>query len=106
MREILPHAELSYSLLAIQLFYITSRVKFPFQNTLRLRQDGRHFADDIFRCIFVNENVRILLKISLKFVPKDRINNIPALAQIRTWHRPGDKSLSEPLPTHICATRH
>ena len=25
-------------------------------NTLRPRQKGRHFADDIFKCIFVNEN--------------------------------------------------
>ena len=46
------------------------------------------------------------IKISLKFVPKDRINNIPALVQIMAWRRPGDKPLSEPmmvsLPTHIC----
>ena len=26
-------------------------------NTLRLRQDGRHFPDDILKCIFLNENV-------------------------------------------------
>ena len=25
-------------------------------NTLRPRQNGRHFADDIFTCIFLNEN--------------------------------------------------
>ena len=78
-------------------------------NTLRSRQNGRHFADDTFKRIFLNENVRILLKISLKFVPKVRINNIPALVQIMAWRRPGDKPLSEPmlvrLPTHICVTR-
>ena len=51
-------------------------------NTLWLRQNGRHFADDIFKCIFLNENVWILIKISLNFVPKDPINNIPALVQI------------------------
>ena len=28
-----------------------------FINTLRPRQDGRHFPDDIFKCIFLNENV-------------------------------------------------
>ena len=38
-------------------------------NTLRPRQNGRHFADDIFECIFLNENVCIPIKISLKFVP-------------------------------------
>ena len=31
-------------------------------------QNGRHFADDIFRCIFVNGMFCILIKISLKFV--------------------------------------
>ena len=78
-------------------------------NTLRPRQNGRHFADDIFKCIFLNENVRISIKISLKFVLKDPINNIPALVQIIAWCRPGDKPLSEPmmvsLLTHICVTR-
>ena len=50
-----------------------------FVNTLRPRQDGRHFADDTFKRIFLNENVRISIKISLKFVAKGPINNIPAL---------------------------
>ena len=36
----------------------------------------------IFKCIFLNENVLILIKISLKFVPKGPINSIPALVQI------------------------
>ena len=80
-------------------------------NTLRPRQNGRHFADDIFKYIFLNENVWIPIKISLKFVPKGRMNNIPALVQMMAWRRPGDKPLSEPmmvsLPTHtcICVTR-
>ena len=38
-------------------------------NTLRPRQNGRHFADVIFKCIFLNENLLISIKISLKFVP-------------------------------------
>ena len=42
-------------------------------------QNGRHFPDDIFKCISLNENVWIPIKISLKFVPKVRIKNIPAL---------------------------
>ena len=42
-------------------------------------QNGRHFADDIFRCIFVNEIFFILIKISLKFVPKGPIDDNPAL---------------------------
>ena len=46
---------------------------------------------------FWNENVRISIKISLKFVPKGPINNIPALVQKMAWCRPGDKPLSEPM---------
>ena len=78
-------------------------------NTLRPRENGRHFADRIFKCIFLNGNVWIPITISLKFVPKGPINNIPALVQIMAWRRPGDKPLSEPmmvsLLTHICVTR-
>ena len=75
-------------------------------NTLRPRQNGRHFTDDTVKCIFLNENVRISIKIFLKFVPKGPINNIPALVQIMPWHWSGDMLLSEPmmvnLLTHIC----
>ena len=78
-------------------------------NTLRPRQNGRHFADDSFKRIFLNENVWFSIKISLKFVPRGLINNIPALFQIMAWRRPGDKPLSETmlarLLTHICVTR-
>ena len=49
---------------------------------LRPRQNGHHFADDIFKCISLNENVWIPIKILLKFVPKSPINNIPSLVQI------------------------
>ena len=77
-------------------------------NTLRPRQNGGHFADDTFNRIFVNEIVRIAIELSLKFVPKGLINNIPALVQIMAWRRPGDKPLSEPvivsLLTHKCVT--
>ena len=78
-------------------------------NTLRPRQNRRHFADDVFKCIFLNENVWIWINIWLKFIPKGPINLIPAFVQIMAWRRPGDKPLSEPmmisLPTHICVTR-
>ena len=76
-------------------------------NTLRPRQNGGHFPD-IFKCIFVNRNIWISIKISLKIVTKVLINNIPALVQIMALCRPGDKPLSEPmlvsLLTHICVT--
>ena len=93
-------------------FYLTSvtigksRVA-RFFNSLRPRQNGRHFADDTFKRFFRNENVWIT--VSLKAVPNGPINNIPALVQIMAWRRPGDKPLSESmmvrLPTHICVTR-
>ena len=39
-------------------------------NTLRPRQNGRHFTAAIFKWIFFDENVYISFKIALKFVPK------------------------------------
>ena len=78
-------------------------------NTLRPRQNGRLFADDIFKRILLNETIRISTQNSLKFIPKGLINNNPALVQIMAWRRPGDKPLFEPimvtLLTHICVTR-
>ena len=75
-------------------------------NILRPRQNCPHFADDIFKCIFLNE---FSFKISLKFVPKVQNENIPTLFQIMTWHCPGNKPLSEPMTgnllTHIFITR-
>ena len=78
-------------------------------NTLRPRQNDRRFADDTFKRIFFNENARISIKISLKFVPKGPINNNTALVQIMDWRRSGDKPLSEPMMVsflmHICITQ-
>ena len=77
--------------------------------TLRPRQNCQHLGDVIFKCIFLNENIRISLKISLKFISKGRINNILALVQMMAWRRPGHKPLSETmmlrLPTYMCVTR-
>ena len=63
-------------------------------------------ADDISKCIF-NENDRIPIRISLKFIP---IDNKPALVQVIAWRRIGDKQLPEPTMTqftgaYISATR-
>ena len=66
----------------------------PIINTLKPGQNGRHFADDVFQCIFVNENIWISLM--FQFPTSQR--------------RSGDKPSSEPmisiLLTHICVTRH
>ena len=72
-------------------------------------QNGRHFADDIFRCIFVNEKLCILIQISLKFVPMGPADNDPALVKRMAWRRIGDKPLFEPMLfsslTDICVTQ-
>ena len=82
-------------------------MEFPicYFNTLRPRRNWQHFAEDILKRIFFDENVWIVIKIQLKFVPEGPINNIPGLVQIMAWRRSGDKPLSETmmvsLPTHI-----
>ena len=62
-----------------------------------LHLNGRHFPDDIFKCIFMNEKFCILIRISLKFVAKGPINNIPALVQKTAWRWSGDKPLFGPM---------
>ena len=44
-----------------------------------------------FKCIFMNEDVWISIKIQHKFVSKGVINDIPALIQTMVWRRPGNK---------------
>ena len=58
-------------------------------------------ADDIFKRIFVNENIRSLIQISLKFVPKSLINNKSALVKVMAWRRTGDKPLPEAMMTQF-----
>ena len=66
---------------------------------------SRHFQMHFPEWKYMN----ISIDISLNFVPKGPINNIPALVQIMAWRLPGDKPSSEPmivsLSTHICVTR-
>ena len=72
-------------------------------------QNGRHFPNDIFKCIFPNENVWISTKISLKIVPYLPTDNKTALVQIMAWLPTGDSPLSETVMafslTHISITR-
>ena len=66
-------------------------------NTLRPRQNGRQYADDIFKCIFLYINCCILIEISLKFVPYAPTNNNPAFVQIMDWYSTCKKPLYEPM---------
>ena len=60
-----------------------------------------YMADDIFKCIVMNEKFCISIWISLKFVPRDPINNRPALVQVMAWCRTDDKPLPEPMLTQF-----
>ena len=61
---------------------------------------GHHFAEELFKCFILILNL-IWIKISMAFVPKTPINNIPALV--------GTTPISEPIMlrimTHISVTR-
>ena len=60
-----------------------------------------NLADDISKCIFLKENDRIPIQVSLKFVPSSPIDSTPALVQLMVWHRTGDKPLPEPMMTQF-----
>ena len=59
------------------------------------------FADEIFKSICLNENVRISIQISLKFVPTGSKDNKSALAQVMAWRRTGHKPLPEQMLTQF-----
>ena len=85
------------------------QIEFCFINILRLRQNGRHFADGAFKRNFLNEIVRIsklkffffFFEISLKFVPKGPIKNMSALVQIIAWSRQGDEPIADPMVVRL-----
>ena len=72
-------------------------------NTLRPIQNSRHFADNTYKRIFLNETARISIKISLKFVSKGPVNDNSALVRILAGRRPSDKSMSEPMMVRLYA---
>ena len=54
-------------------------------------------ADDIFKCLLLNENNRIMIHILLKFVLRSPIDNKPAFVQVMAQCRTGNKPLHEPV---------
>ena len=56
-------------------------------------------ADDIFKCIYLNENDKIPVQNTLKFVSRGPIDNKPVLVQVLAWRRTGTKPLHEPMLT-------
>ena len=66
-----------------------------------------HFPDHILKWIFVNENVWILIKTSLKFA--SRGSQYSNISSDNAWCQPGNKPLSEPMMVsllmHVCVTQ-
>ena len=60
-------------------------------NIFRLAQKGLHVADDILKYSFCNEDPLILIRISLIFVPKGPIDDMPEFIQMMSWHRIGNR---------------
>ena len=71
-------------------------------------QNGCHFTDYIFKCIFMNEKFCIFIQSSItfvcKFVPKGSNDNKSSLVYVMAWHRIGSKPA--PSLTNICDMRH
>ena len=73
-------------------------------NTLRLRQNGRHFADNIFKGIFFNENIWLSHEIWLKCILKGLGDNKSTLVQAMTWSKTGNMSVSAAMKTKFYDT--
>ena len=67
-------------------------------------QNGHHFPDDIFKCIFLNENARISIEVSLKFVPRDPIDNKSSLVKVMACRLLGATPLPDPMLTQFIDT--
>ena len=61
-------------------------------SSMRLRQNGCHFADDMYKHISLYGKCCILIQ----------INNMPTLVQIMACHQTGDKPLSKPMMAIFC----
>ena len=80
-----------------EIYYLPS-AHTSYINRLMPEQNSWHFADDIFKCIFFNENLEILIQISLYFAPKEGwIENISAVVQVMIWCLTDTKPLPEPI---------
>ena len=74
----------------------TSRMSWDLTH-LPLNKMAAILADDILKCIFLNENDRIPIQISLIFVLRSPIDNTAALVHVMAWRRIGDKPLPESM---------
>ena len=75
------------------MLFISSRPQYV--NSFPLDKMAAILGDNI--CIFMNDKHRILIRMSLKFVPEDLIDNKSALVQVMVWRQTSDKRLLEPV---------
>ena len=69
------------------------------------RLNEHHIADVTFKLIFLNENGRILIQISLESVLKGSTDNKSALVQIMAWYWAGDNRPFATIPRiQFCAS--
>ena len=64
--------------------------------TMRPGQDGWHFAGNIFKCLFLNENFCLLI---FNLLPLGSIDNMSYVVQVLAWRWTGSKPLSELMMT-------
>ena len=68
---------------------------------LHLKKLAAILADAIFNYIFLNEDDKVLIHISMKYFPMCPIGNKPALVQVMAWRQRCDKPLPRPMRTQI-----
>ena len=81
--------------------FTTPNSNYDLFNSSPSAQDGCHFKDDIFKCIYIKEKICISIKISLKIVGKGPIGNKPVLVQVMACRRTDDKPLPETMLTQF-----
>ena len=59
------------------------------------------FAEDIIKYIFVNEQLCIFIRISLKFIHNGPVSPNQALVQVLAWRRTGDKPSPETMHIYM-----
>ena len=66
-------------------------------NTLKLRQNGSHFSDHIFKLIFLHEKC-VILKVQFSFTyVLNALIDKPAMVQVTAWRWIDDKPLPGPV---------
>ena len=85
-------------------FWMLSNMLVTMLTHIPLGKMANTLADEIFQRIFLNENIRISIKISLKFVPRGSNDNKSALVQVMAWCHTSDNPLPKEMLTQLTNT--